>query len=153
MSVSESGIEMKIIPFYHKHVAKHNKTTDKIFQENINLIVILPCWSTEMIQMRPPHSPCQVWQPLHQSPLAMWPAVHPGTQSQRVHLMREGRTAGSQYQRSHHHTCKKKGVFYAGSHKHSYQRTAIGLSERTDLQCPWSHQPCPWHMLGHCWPM
>lgn len=26
-------------------------------------------------------------------------------------------------------------------------------SVSADLQCPWSHQPCPWHMLGHCCPM
>lgn len=73
-----------------------------------SLIVALPCWSTGMIQMRPPHSPCQGWPPLHQSPPAMWPAVHPGTQSQRVHWRRAGRRAGSLSLRNHRHIYERR---------------------------------------------
>lgn len=72
-----------------------------------HLIFPLPCWSTGMIQMRRRHSPYQVQPPLHQSPPAMWPAVHPETQNLRVRQTRGGRTAGSLDQRTHHHTCKK----------------------------------------------
>lgn len=58
--------------------------------------------------MTPHHSPCQVWPPLHQSPPARWPAVHPGTQNQRARWRRGGTRAGSLFQRNHCHTCKRR---------------------------------------------
>ena len=80
---------------------------DNIFKESI-FLVVLPCWSIGTIQMRPLHSPCQGWPLLHQLPPAMWPAVHPGTQSQRVHWRTGGRRAGSLFLRSHRHTYRRR---------------------------------------------